>query len=88
MKRSFMGLLFVAALCLIGLGFYRGWFTLSSPRDAGSNKVNVNLAVDPDRMKEDAEKASDKAAALTGKVAEEAKELGDQARDKASPDDE
>jgi hypothetical protein len=45
------------ALCVALLGFYRGWFSLSSRgRDAESNTVNVNLTVDPDKMKEDAEK--------------------------------
>jgi hypothetical protein len=41
-----------------GLGFYRGWFVLSSGRHSGSNKVDVNLSVDPDQVKADAEQAS------------------------------
>jgi hypothetical protein len=53
MKKLF-ALLFVLALLVIALGFYRGWFVLSS-RDADEgNKVNVNLAVDKDKMEEDA----------------------------------
>ena len=64
-------MLFVLLLCIIGVGFYRGWFTLSSNRDTGSNKIDVNLTVDPDKAKEDA-----------AKVKEKTNELGDQAKEK------
>ena len=59
----------VLALCVAVVGFYRGWFSLSSHgRDAGSNKINVSLTVDPDKVKEDAEKAKDKTTELTEQV--------------------
>ncbi len=59
--------LIVIAILVVGLGFYRGWFTLSRPAaDAGSNKVNINLAADPDKIKQDVEVVKDKATALTG----------------------
>ena len=50
--------LIVLALGVVGLGFYRGRFVLSG--DTGSHKVDVNLTVDPDKMKEDAESVQDK----------------------------
>jgi hypothetical protein len=41
-------------ILVVGLGFYRGWFAVSrSAPDLGSNKVNVNLTMDPDKMKSD-----------------------------------
>ncbi len=87
MKRTFIVLL-VVALCVTGLGFYRGWIVLSSPsRDTESHKVNVNVTVAPDKVKEDAGKVKDKTTELAGKVTEQAKEYGDQARDKVKPDD-
>ena len=52
--------LFVLLLVLVGVGFYRGWFALSSHGRDESNKVGVNLTVDPDKAKEDAEKVKDK----------------------------
>jgi hypothetical protein len=59
----------VLALCVAVLGFYRGWFSLSSRgRDAESNKINVSLTVDPDKMKDDAEKVKEKTTALTDQV--------------------
>ena len=44
MKMTFAKVLVVLALCVVGFGFYRGWFALSSPgRGTESNKVNINL---------------------------------------------
>jgi len=65
----FIKAVLVLALCVAVLGFYRGWFSLSSHgRDAESNKVSVSLTVDPDKVKEDAEKVKEKTTELTGKV--------------------
>lgn len=53
MKRLFT-ILTVLLILVVGLGFYRGWFAVSrSAADIGSNKVNVNLTVDQDKMKSD-----------------------------------
>ena len=66
----------VLGLCVLALGYYRGWFTLTSQgRDAASNKVGVNLTVDPDKVKED-----------VGRVNEKASELGNQTKDKVKSD--
>jgi hypothetical protein len=70
-------LLITFAILVVGLGFYRGWFALSRPApDAGSNKVNINLATDPDKMKQDAQAVKDKATELTGGVTEDVKADG------------
>ena len=54
---------------VVAVGFYRGWFTLSSPNaDAGNNKVNVNLTVDRDKMQDDAEAVKKSTAEVTGKM--------------------
>ena len=67
----------VLAILVVGLGFYRGWFALSRPAsDAGSNTVNINLATDTDKMKQDAEMVTDKATELTGGVTEDVKADG------------
>jgi hypothetical protein len=61
--------LIAIAILVVAVGFYRGWFTVSrSAADAGSNTVNINLAADPDKMKQDAEMVKDKATELTGGV--------------------
>ena len=66
MNRSIVTVLVVLLICVVALGFYRGWFTLSngSP-DAVSNKVNVNLTVDRDKMQEDAQTVKDRATELS-----------------------
>ena len=65
------------AILVVGLGFYRGWFAVSrSAPDDGSNKVNINLAADPDKMKQDAETVKDKATELTGGVTDDVKADG------------
>ena len=61
--------LLVLAVCVAVLGLYRGWFSISSHgRDTESNKVNVSMTVDPDRMKEDAGRVKAKTEALTGQA--------------------
>jgi len=75
-----MSVLLVLLLGVVAVGFYRGWFTLSSHSpDTGSNKVNVNLTVDRDKMQEDAATVKKEATELVGKVTEKAAEPGDQA---------
>jgi hypothetical protein len=74
--------LLVLVLLVVGLGFYRGWFSLSNPdADKWSNKVNIHLTVDPDKVQADAEAVKDRATELTGQSAEGANEPGDQAND-------
>ena len=75
--KTLSAVLIAIAILVVGLGFYRGWFALSSPApDAGSNKVNINLATDPDKMKQDANIVTDKATELTGGVTEDDKADG------------
>jgi hypothetical protein len=76
MKMTFVMVLLVLILCVVGIGFYRGWFALSSNGpDTGSGKVNINLTVDPDKAKQDADKVKDKVT-----------ELGDRAREAVKSD--
>ncbi|HZL88880.1 MAG TPA: hypothetical protein VFB96_10945 [Pirellulaceae bacterium] len=66
--KKLLAVLIVLVLLVIGVGFYRGWFALSSPDADKGNKVNVNLTVDGDKMQEDAEAVKKKAAELTENV--------------------
>jgi len=72
--RKLISVLVVLAICIAVVGFYRGWFTLSGPnRDSDGNKINVQLSVDPDKVKADAAQAKDKATERSGVRAEEAR---------------
>ena len=73
------------AVIVISFGFYRGWFTVSGGREAVSHKVDVNLTLDTDKVKADAETVKDKAKGLTGKTPEDASDFGKQARDNTKP---
>ncbi len=67
--KKVIAVVIVLAVCAVGVGFYRGWFALSSPSpSAGSNEVNINLATDTNKMQKDAQTVKDKAAELTGNV--------------------
>jgi hypothetical protein len=75
-------LLSVLVIFVVVLGFYRGWFALSSQtRDTESNKVDINLTVDRGKVREDAEKVKDETTKLANKISTEAKDLGGRARD-------
>jgi len=41
----------------VGLGFYRGWFHLTS--DGAADKSNITLTVDKDKVQQDKQKARD-----------------------------
>ena len=60
MKR-FCSLLIVLVIGVAGIGYYRGWFTVSGSREAVSHKVDVHVTVDPDKVKADAQTVKDKA---------------------------
>jgi uncharacterized protein YxeA len=69
MKRIlFVLVLLVAAT--VAVGFYMGWFTMTTGTADG--KTNVNVTVDKDKIKADEQRAKDKA-----------KEIGEKAKDKA-----
>ena len=81
MRRLF-AVLVALVLCVVGIGFYRSWFTLTSPStDTESHKVNVSVTVDPDKVRADAETVREEAAALTGQATEEDQLLVDLASD-------
>jgi hypothetical protein len=79
-RRTHFGLIVVLLICLVAaLGFYRGWFTVSEHREAVSNKVDVNLKVDTDKMKNDVRnvtnKTEQKVSELSNKLKQEAKDI-------------
>ena len=55
----FLLVLVLIAAGVAGVGFYRGWFDLTS--DRASEKSNVTLTVDKDKIDQDKQKVSDKA---------------------------
>jgi hypothetical protein len=50
----------VLLVAFLGLGFYLGWFGLTTSRNPETGAVGVELKVDSTRMKADAERARQK----------------------------
>jgi hypothetical protein len=59
--RFFIKLLIVLLLCLIGIGFYRGWFSVSRPNpEPDGSKVSVKMSVDKKKIRSDVQKVEKK----------------------------
>jgi hypothetical protein len=70
--KTLISFLVVLVLCVAAVGFYRGWFALSGPnRDADGNRINVQLSVDPGKVKADAAHAKESASELSGQGKEQ-----------------
>jgi len=60
---SFVLFLVVITVCI---GFFRGWFSLSTNKELLGNKLDVNLKVDRDKMEDDAKAIQEKTKSLIG----------------------
>jgi uncharacterized membrane protein SpoIIM required for sporulation len=58
---SIILLLIVLGVCV---GFFRGWFSMTTNKELFSEKRDVQLTIDPDKMKHDANAVGDKTKAL------------------------
>jgi hypothetical protein len=67
MKGFFVVLVLLVA-GVVGLGFYLGWFRLSTDRT--EQKTNITITVDQDKIREDEEKAKEKVQEAGQKVKE------------------
>ncbi len=57
--RKFLGTLVIIVIIVAGVGFYRGWFGVSTDDQPG--ETNVELKIDKDKIKQDADAVSKKA---------------------------
>ncbi len=60
--RKFLGTLVILALIVAAVGFYRGWFDVSTDDQPG--ETNIEMTIDKDKIKQDAESAVEKAREL------------------------
>ena len=55
---SMLRLAMTLLICILAVGFYLGWFTFSRPSpDPQSNKVNINVSVDENKVRSDLQRA-------------------------------
>jgi len=60
---SFILILFIVVACL---GFFRGWFSLTTKNEPFTEKVDIHFQVDRDKMKQDANTVEEKTKGLLG----------------------
>src|SRR5262245_54227686 len=73
-RMRLLGFAFLVVLVLIGVGYVRGWFSVSTSHAAG--KSDVTVGVDGNRIDADARTAANKLGELSAKAAEVVKSLG------------
>ena len=78
MKRLFVLLVLIAA-GVAGLGFYLGWFHLTT-ETTNDGKSSVTVTVDKDKIHDDKQKAKDKANEIGQDVKDKAAETVNKAR--------
>lgn len=61
--RKFLGTLVIILLIVAGVGWLRGWFEIST--DSQDEETNIELRIDKERIRQDAESAKEKAQELT-----------------------
>ena len=60
--RKLLPAVFVLVVLVLAIGFYRGWFVVSSSDNGiSSDKTNVNLTVDKGKMQDDVKAVKDAA---------------------------
>jgi hypothetical protein len=55
--RALLSVVVLLLVCVAGLGFYRGWFQLST--DTATQKPSATITVDKDKIHGDEQKAKD-----------------------------
>ena len=54
--RAILVVIVLLIVGIVGVGFYRGWFLMSSNRDSEDQKVNTTFTVDEEKIEEDKDK--------------------------------
>jgi len=70
--KNLIVLIVLVATCLAGVGWYRGWFTVTN-EPAGNEKSKITVTVDKEKIHADEKKAADKAREVEHKVVDSAK---------------
>lgn len=90
MKRTNRAILTLLVIVLTA-GFVRGWFVMTGHRVKESHRIDVNLSVDPDKMKKDAAKVGESTLELKDEIREKLKsekKPGESSTEAANPDSE
>jgi hypothetical protein len=82
MMNRFLVVLVLLVIAVVGLGFYMGWFRLSS--DQKDEKTNINLTIDEDKFRKDKDRMIEKVQEAGESVKEKTKTATEKVKDKTS----
>jgi hypothetical protein len=71
MSRIFNTLVFLA-ICVVVVGYFLSWFTVTSQRDEANHKLNINVSVDTLKVQEDTSLLKSKTSEFAHKVSGDA----------------
>jgi hypothetical protein len=66
--RTFLIVLLLLVAGVVGLGYYRGWFSSARTGDPESGRQGVQIEVDQNRIRSDVEKARQKIGGAGGQA--------------------
>lgn len=74
--KGFCSLLIVLAIIVGGVGYYRGWFTVSSGREADGNQLDVSVKLNRDKVQADVDAIDARALELGRDAQQSVKQFG------------
>lgn len=84
-RSGFFRAVLLVVLILGVVGFFRGWFNLSSTRNTDSGKVDVDLTIDPVKMRQDARRTGEATKEAIEDVKDDFREAHKNATDAEQP---
>ncbi len=78
-----LGVVLLLAAGVVGLGVCLGWFQFSTGRAKGSDKIDINLTIDEQKIKADTEKAMETAKDLGAQIKDQSEDV--KAKDAGAP---
>lgn len=81
-----VGALFLLIVVIGGIGFYRGWFSMSNHNDdwggsSGKRKVDISLSLDQEKIESDADAVKGQAQAILDNAKDSAGKLKQKAKE-------
>lgn len=74
--KGFCSLLIVLAIIVGGVGYYRGWFTVSGGREADGNQLDVSVKLNRDKVQADVDAIDARALELGRDAQQSVKQFG------------
>ena len=72
--RKFLGTLVILAMIVAAVGYYRGWYDIST--DDRPGETNIEMTIDKDKIKQDAEAARQKASEFAADQNDQDRSIG------------